>query len=79
MTSKQQQEFFDSGGILPEAEIHPTYKAGGTLLAGDVAAEPGTAIASLVNHYMDDLKKPESKRAAGLMARFFPENIHHGS
>jgi hypothetical protein len=28
---------------------------------------------------MDHLKKPESERVAGLMARFFPENFNHGS
>jgi hypothetical protein len=66
MTPNQLQEFFDSGRILSEADIHPTYKAGGPLLAGDVAAKPSTAIASLANHYMDDLKKPEGERAAGL-------------
>jgi hypothetical protein len=79
MTHKQLQEFFNSGGILPEADIHPTYKAGSPLLADDVATELGTAIESLMNHYMDDIKKSESNRAPGLMARFFLENFHHGS
>jgi hypothetical protein len=49
MTPKQLEEFFNSGGILPEADIHPTYKARGPLLARDVATETGTSIASLVN------------------------------
>jgi hypothetical protein len=61
MTPKQLQEFFDSGGDLPEAEIHPTYNVGGPLLAGDVAVEHGTAIASFVNHYIDYLKRLESE------------------
>jgi hypothetical protein len=32
-----------------------------------------------VNHYIDYLKRLESEQAAGLMARFFPENFHHGN
>lgn len=76
MTLQQLQQFYDSGGQLPSADIHPTYKPGRKLINDDGRnfAELGTAISSLEKHYIDNFE-----RAVGLYVRFFPENFFDAS
>ena len=64
---------------MPKHEIHPMYHPGGPLIPGvtDVAAEFGTAIASLEKHYMDNFRKPQTEQVVGIMGSILPENFHH--
>lgn len=75
LTGKALQDFYNAGGRLPEATIHPTYKAGEKLIhnAASVTSEYGWACASLQNYYLNNFKKPEKDQVSGFMVRYKPE------
>lgn len=67
----------NGGGVLPEADLHPTYKLGEKLIhnSRSVTSEYGWACASLQNHYLNNFKKPEKDQVSRFMVRYKPEHF----